>query len=655
MLDVLLAEATFFIRKMQLIRVVLLLLALAICWPLVSLGHESLVLLTAFLLNDLSRSPIIVWLVEKLALDQVYVSVFVQSIGHIQPLGVGVVRPIGEVLHQALPSVFVDPKLVENGAYASAVIEAGSPMLARFLTKILASASLILIGLALTLHIVRQTGLRELGHMSLFRGGLLLFGLILQFRAITAVFTLPMTMLHLETMGLAHFLTKVVTWTQQDYVGFVQGMEPRVPYIGPLLLLLALYALSTSIILFVYFLTSKVKGVLGCWPPSECAMNRRTRSGGEFPRYHRTGRWLYPMLTGLIFIGFLADFGGAKTNYEYEPLSSTREEISLIAQTPQAPETPLLTAAPSPIVPKPQRKSSDVTISGGDYNYEYRVNGIRQRIRGVGYNVQYQDLETGERVARYCKDFKAMREAGINTILGWDPANFDQHMLEAAQRNDIGVILPYHLPAEADYTNPEIREEIKQDVLNWVTEYKNDPALRMWGIGNEVLHGIRQKEQKKAFVEFYRELVDLVHEADPDHPIIYREAEDVFVPLLKKVFTKDGATRPWLVYGTNIFTFRLKDVLADWQNQALDVPLIVSEFAPTGLPPRDRPAGYLTMWGMMLEHSSMVIGGFMYVWTTEGPEPLDRVYGLVDGSGTPTDGSLEAMKAQFISEEQGGN
>ena len=41
-----------------------------------------------------------------------------------------------------------------------------------------------------------------------------------------------------------------------------------------------------------------------------------------------------------------------------------------------------------------------------------------------------------------------------------------------------------------------------------------------------------------------------------------------------------------------------------------------------------------------------------YVWATNGPEDLDRVFGLVDPSGTPTDGALAALSAEYLTDEE---
>jgi hypothetical protein len=306
-----------------------------------------------------------------------------------------------------------------------------------------------------------------------------------------------------------------------------------------------------------------------------------------------------------------------------------------------------------------------VVVSGSGYGYTYRVGGSRQVIRGMGYNPTYARLPADERAARYDRDFAAMRQAGVNTVLGWVTGEFDRLLLDRAQAHGLGVILPYDLDPELDYSSPGVRDAVGREVLDWVERYRDHPALRMWGLGNEVLHklvfpswmklrGDPLHEARAAdFAAFYVDLIDEVHRIDPDHPVIYRDAEDTYLPRLREVLNKGGVRRPWFVYGINIYTPRLAEVIADWPNRGLDAALLISEFGPGGAGPRDRPRGYRDMWAMVRAQPSRVLGGAPYVWSTRGPEEVDRIFGLVDPDGRAVDGSLAMIGRLFRGEAAG--
>jgi hypothetical protein len=46
----------------------------------------------------------------------------------------------------------------------------------------------------------------------------------------------------------------------------------------------------------------------------------------------------------------------------------------------------------------------------------------------------------------------------------------------------------------------------------------------------------------------------------------------------------------------------------------------------------------------------MVLGGLAYVWTTEGPEPVDRDFGLTNANGVPVDDSLNQLARAFLAD-----
>jgi hypothetical protein len=121
---------------------------------------------------------------------------------------------------------------------------------------------------------------------------------------------------------------------------------------------------------------------------------------------------------------------------------------------------------------------------------------------------------------------------------------------------------------------------------------ENDPAVRA---------------RADAFAAFLTVLVDRIHELDPNHPVIYRDAEDVYLPRLKQAswrvqmsFEATGVARPWLVSGANVYAqARLQQIDTNWPSQWLDGPLIISEFAPSGVGPAERPIGFQQDWAII--------------------------------------------------------
>jgi hypothetical protein len=114
---------------------------------------------------------------------------------------------------------------------------------------------------------------------------------------------------------------------------------------------------------------------------------------------------------------------------------------------------------------------------------------------------------------------------------------------------------------------------------------------------------------------------------------------------------ESDAARPWFVYGMNFFTSRLDDALSKGAVRGLHQPLLVSEFGPLGLRPSDRPSGYVRLWNIIRAHAGDLLGGCAYVWSANGPEPLDRNFGLTNDAGIPVDGTAQALANLFKSDQ----
>jgi hypothetical protein len=322
-------------------------------------------------------------------------------------------------------------------------------------------------------------------------------------------------------------------------------------------------------------------------------------------------------------------------------------------------------ASAPPRALQPTGATSVSIVHQPDGDWQYVVDGSAQTVRGVGYNPWYASLSPEARASLYDRDFAAMHRLGINTIEGWFENQFDAVTLDAAARNGIGVLMPFELNQDWDYTDPNGQAGILARASDYVERYKNYPAVRMWAPGNENLHRIlfahwisqlndpNARARTAAFAAFLPVLVDRMHELDPNHPVLYRDAADLYLNWITQGFGASATGRPWLVYGANVYTAaRLRDVISNWPNQWPGRPLLISEFAPGGMSPADRPLGFQQLWGVIRSRRDRVLGGMAYVWATNGPEDLDRTFGLVDPNGVPTDGALAALSADYLTDAQ---
>src|SRR5581483_9878148 len=209
------------------------------------------------------------------------------------------------------------------------------------------------------------------------------------------------------------------------------------------------------------------------------------------------------------------------------------------------------------------------TVKELDGSYSYLVNGVPQLFIGMGYNPIYRYLTDEQRAANYRRDFAILRDAGVNTITGWDADKgyeqdkFDELTLTVASEFGLGVIMPLNLPPDGNYADPAFVDDLLDQAEAKVARFKDFPAVSMWGVGNEVFWGM-DPGMYPAFEQAYLRITDLFHQLDPNHPVIYRGAEDRYVPQLQAMLASDGVGRPWLLYGMNIYDKDPKDLLARW-------------------------------------------------------------------------------------------
>jgi hypothetical protein len=638
--------------------------------PLLAVAHELIVLGTAHLVGDLAWLVVTGGLLRALPLDPIYTSAMLLTLGGIEPRGLALAGPAGTLLHQQWPRLFESPTLVAAQAWASAVVAPGSTVISRWLCGIAADAALVGLGLLA----IRAS-----------RGGrtwLAVSGAIVQAHVVvTHLVEVPPALADVEAAGIPFAIAMVVSGDVQGGPRLAEVLEGLVAPLRDALLGLGMVTLAYLPI---------VLGVLG-WRLARIGrrvVRERRRPGAE-PRWSRlvlrrvaqlgVGAAIWgsaatslgragalTILAVAVALSPLGDLADAQTHFLSTSLDA--EPVPDAAHLPTSPSidvgapgvdtttpaaSPAVTTAGSAASPSAAGPSI-VAVAGSGYRYQYTVNGVPQTIRGIGYNVRYRHLPDAERARLLDRDFAALRQAGVNTVFGWTPAEFDTLLLDTAYRHGLGVAPPFELDPEAAYADPAVRQQITADVLAWVARYREHPAVRMWAIGNEVLHKLvypswmpirsdpAWEQRARDFAAFYAELIDEVRAADPNHPIVHRDAEDAYLTWLRDALQASGR-RPWFIYGVNAYTPRLAEILTAWPRQGWDVPLLVSEFAPGGMSPSDRPEGLRSMWRMIRGANGWVLGGAVYAWTTDGPEEVDRVFGLVDGAGQPVDGAFAAI------------
>ena len=159
-------------------------------------------------------------------------------------------------------------------------------------------------------------------------------------------------------------------------------------------------------------------------------------------------------------------------------------------------------------------------------------------------------------------DFKLMQEMGVNTIRLYHHPEAPNKEILRKLYSDYGVRVimgdflgKYTIGSGAswnpgtDYNNPEHRKNMLASVGQMVEEYRKEPFLLFWLLGNENVYGYACNADKdpEAFFKFANEIALEIKRLDPDHPVAICSGDILFLDKFGK-FCPDID-----IFGTNAY------------------------------------------------------------------------------------------------------
>lgn len=185
-------------------------------------------------------------------------------------------------------------------------------------------------------------------------------------------------------------------------------------------------------------------------------------------------------------------------------------------------------------------------------------------------------------------DFQLMKEMGVNTIREYhQPFHPNKELLRHMyEEYGIMVILgdflgKYALGSGAswfegtDYENLEHQKNMMNSVRKMVEEFKDEPYILMWVLGNENNYGVASNANKKpeAFYQFANEVAKMIKSIDPNHPVALCNGDTLYLDIFAK-YTPDidifAANVYRGDYGFGAFWEQVRD--------AADKPAFITEY-----------------------------------------------------------------------------
>ncbi|MFA5088060.1 MAG: glycoside hydrolase family 2 TIM barrel-domain containing protein [Candidatus Omnitrophota bacterium] len=146
-------------------------------------------------------------------------------------------------------------------------------------------------------------------------------------------------------------------------------------------------------------------------------------------------------------------------------------------------------------------------------------------------------------------DFQLLKNMGANTIREYhQPFQRDKAALrEMYRRFGFRVMMgdylgKYTLGSGAswregtDYANPEHQKNMLESVKRMVLEFKDEPYILLWVLGNENNYGVASNADKnpEAYFKFVNEAARMIKSIDPDHPVAICNGDTLFLDIFSK-------------------------------------------------------------------------------------------------------------------------
>lgn len=143
------------------------------------------------------------------------------------------------------------------------------------------------------------------------------------------------------------------------------------------------------------------------------------------------------------------------------------------------------------------------------------------------------------------KDFRDMKQAGVNTLRIQDPGVYTHNLLHISEEADLQLIYSFHIPDTLDFlTDQAMLSTVQESILKTVDLNKDHPHITAWNLGNPVWSRLRKSyarpvldQQRHAFLTWFSGLCREIKKRDPNR-LLFADLEpsqgtEVFVHRLK--------------------------------------------------------------------------------------------------------------------------
>jgi len=172
-------------------------------------------------------------------------------------------------------------------------------------------------------------------------------------------------------------------------------------------------------------------------------------------------------------------------------------------------------------------------------DYDFNNNGVNDTAYESWVDKNNNNIQ--DKDEHLIGDFQLLKEMGCNTVRLYHHTNLNKKILrDLYRRYGIMVVMGNFLGAYTwgsgatweegtDYTNVEQRKSMLEDVKKMILEYKDEPYILFWMLGNEndmegsyensTYNNTNARHVPDVYARFINEVAEMIHKLDPDRPV----------------------------------------------------------------------------------------------------------------------------------------
>ncbi|MDM9631048.1 glycosyltransferase family 2 protein [Robiginitalea aurantiaca] len=121
------------------------------------------------------------------------------------------------------------------------------------------------------------------------------------------------------------------------------------------------------------------------------------------------------------------------------------------------------------------------------------------------------------------KDFRELKNIGVNTIRVDDPEVYSYNLLRIAAEQGLQLIYSFRIPDTLDFREDQVAlQELREKIIKIIKRYKDQSHISAWNLGNPVWDNLGKRFarpaldlQRSAFLVWFEDLCDEIKNIDP--------------------------------------------------------------------------------------------------------------------------------------------